>query len=253
MNYGIKQYIFVIRELTAREIKRKYARSVLGIVWSVLNPLLFMIVMSIVFSGFATRSIMYPVYYITGYTLWTMFSTATTTSMTAFEDNKNLFQKTKLPRAVFVLSRDYTALVNLGFSCIALFIVLAIFRIKPNWTVVIFIVDVFFEMMFSIGISFILATIYVFYKDIKFLWRNIIVLLVHMVAVYIPIERYPESLHQITRLNPLYFYPNIARRCVLEGTYDTQELKLMVIWGVTTFIVGLIVFKLKENDIVKKL
>ena len=74
-----------------------------------------------------------------------------------------------------------------------------------------------------------------------------------MVAVYIPIERYPESLHQITRLNPLYFYPNIARRCVLEGTYDTQELKLMVIWGVTTFIVGLIVFKLKENDIVKKL
>ena len=253
MNYGIKQYIFVIRELTAREIKRRYARSVLGIVWSVLNPLLFMIVMSIVFSGFATRSVSYPAYYITGYTLWTMFNTATTTSMTAFEDNKNLFQKTKLPREVFVLSRDYTALVNLGFSCIALLIVLAVFRIRPNWTIIIFAIDVLFEMLFSIGVSFMLATIYVFYKDIKFLWKNFIVLLVHMVAVYIPIERYPESLHQITRLNPLYIYPNIARRCILEGEYDIGELKLMIIWALVAIAVGLFVFKIKENDIVKKL
>ncbi|WP_458457733.1 ABC transporter permease [Pseudobutyrivibrio sp.] len=253
MNYGIRQYIFVIRQLTAREITRKYARSFLGIIWSVLNPLLFMIVMSIVFSGFSTNRTMYPVYYVTGFTLWSMFNTATTTSMTAFEDNKNLFQKTKLPREIFVLSRDYTALVNLGFSCIALLIVLAVFRVRLNWTVIIFVVDVFFEMLFSIGVSFILATIYVFYKDIKFLWRNFIVLLVHMVAVYIPIERYPESLHEITRLNPLYFYPNIARRCVLEGSVDVQELKLMVIWGVGMLLVGLLVFKYKENDIVKKL
>ena len=253
VKFGIKQYIFVIHELTAREIKRKYARSVLGIVWSVLNPLLFMIVMSLVFSGYTLNSTTYPVYYITGFTMWTMFNTATTTSMTAFEDNKNLFQKTKLPRVIFVLSRDYTALVNLGFSCIALLIVLACFRVRLNWTVIIFFVDVIFEMIFSIGVSFILATIYVFYKDIKFLWRNFIVLLVHMVAVYIPIERYPENLHEITRKNPLYFYPNIARRCVLEGTYDIQELKLMVWWAIIVFTIGLLVFKFKENEIVKKL
>ncbi len=253
MNYGIKQYIFVIRELTAREIKRKYARSVLGIFWSVLNPLLFMIVMSLVFSGFMGRASDFPVYYVTGFTMWSMFSTATSTSMTAFEDNKNLFQKTKLPREIFVLSRDYTALVNLGFSFIALLIVLIVFRVRPNLAFLIIIVDVFFEMLFSIGVSFILATIYVFYKDIKFLWRNFIVLLVHMVALYIPIERYPENLHEITRLNPMFFYPNIARRCVLEGSFDIAELKLMVIWGVGTFLLGLLVFKYKENDIVKKL
>ncbi len=253
MKYGIKQYIFVIRELTAREIKRKYARSVLGIVWSVLNPLLFMIVMSLVFSGLMNRDFNYPVYYVTGFTMWSMFNTATTTSLTVFEDNKDLFQKTKLPRLIFVLSRDYTALVNLVFSCIALLIVLVAFRIKLNWTIIIFFIDVIFEMIFSIGVSFILATIYVFYKDIKFLWRNIIILLVHMVAIYIPIERYPDSLYEITRLNPLYIYPNIARRCILEGTFDFNELRMMVVWAVGTFFLGLFVFKFKENEIVKRI
>lgn len=253
MKYGLKQYIFVIRELTAREIKRKYSRSVLGIVWSVLNPLLFMIVMSLVFSGYTLNSKTYPVYYITGYTMWTMFNTATTTSMTAFEDNKNLFQKAKLPREIFVVSRNYTSLANLGFSCIALIIVYVLFRVHLNWTVLVVIIDVFFEMLFSIGVSFILATIYVFYKDVQFLWKNLMVLLVHVLAVYIPIERYPENLHEITRMNPLYMYPDIARKCVLEGIYDMEELKQMMIWGIVVFIVGFFVFKIKENEIVKKL
>ena len=259
MNYSIKQYIFVINLFfsiilfTAREIKRKYARSVLGIVWSVLNPLLFMIVMSLVFSGYTLNSKTYPVYYITGFTMWSMFQSATTTSMTVFEDNKNLFQKTKLPRGIFVLSRVYTSLANLGFSCIALLIVLTAFKVKLNWTVVIFFIDVLCEMLFSTGIAFILATIYVFYRDIKFIWKNFMVLLVHMVAVYLPIERYPDSLPEITKKNPLYFYPNIARRCVLEGTYDIREIEYMVIWAFGTLLFGLIVFKIHENDIVKNI
>lgn len=251
VKFGIKQYIFVIHELTAREIKRKYARSVLGIVWSVLNPLLFMIVMSLVFSQVLGGN--YPVYYISGYTMWGLFNSATGTSMTALVDNKSLLQRTKLPREIFILSRDYTALVNLGYSFIALFIVLVVFRIKLNWTVLIIFVDVFFEMLFSIGISFLLATVYVFYKDIYFIWRNFIVLLVHMVAIYIPIERYPENLYEITKYNPLYIFPNIARQCILEQTYDLQELKLMVFWGIVVFSIGLVFFKLKENEIVMRL
>ena len=169
MEYGLKQYIFVIRELTAREIKRKYSRSVLGIMWSVLNPLLYMIVMSLVLSGYTLDKKLYPVYYITGFTLWTMFSTSTSTSMSAFEDNRDLFQKSKLPREIFVLSRVYTAFVNLGFSCIALVLVLICFRISLNWTIVILFVDVLFELIFTIGVSFLLATIYVFYKDIQYI------------------------------------------------------------------------------------
>lgn len=253
MEYSLKQYVFVIRELTAREIKRKYSRSVLGILWSVLQPLLFMVVMSFVFSGYSPSNSNFPVYYLTGYIFFQLFQTATTTSMTAFEDNQRLFQKSKLPREVFVLSRDYTALVNLGFSLIALVAVLVIFRVKPNLMMVLLFVDMLCEMLFTIGVSFILATVFVFYKDIKFLWNNFITLLVHIVAIFVPIERYPDYLKRITEINPLYFYPNIARRCVLEGTYNIAELQRMVIWAVLMFLTGLIFFKINENKIVKKL
>ena len=253
MEYGLRQYIFVIRELTAREIKRKYSRSVLGIVWSVLHPLLFMIIMSMVFSGFASRQTNYPVYYITGYTIWTMFNVATTTAMTVFEDNKNLFQKTKMPREVLVLSRDYTAFVNLGCSSIALVLVLIFYRISLNWTVVFFFLAVILEGVFTVGISFLLATIYVFFKDIKFIWKNILVFIVHMIAVYIPIERYPEKLWPMTQKNPLFIYPDVARKCILEKSYDLNEIKLMFIWSAIAFLVGFLVFKLLENDMVKKL
>lgn len=253
MEYGLKQYIFVIRELTAREIKRKYSRSVLGIVWSVLNPLLYMVAMSFVFSGYAPNKTTFPVYYLIGYIFFQLFQIATTTSMTAFEDNQKLFQKSKLPREIFVLSRDYTALVNLGFSLIALLVVLIFFRIKPSLYMFVIIVDIFCELLFIIGVSFILATIFVFYKDIKFIWNSFITILMHIVAIFVPIERYPDYLKRVTEVNPMYFYPNIARRCILEGSCDAMELKRMIIWAVLTFLVGLGFFKLNENRIVKKL
>ncbi len=211
-----------------------------------------MILLSAVFSGFSLPTTNYPVYIVTGVTFWSLFSTSTGTSLTVFEDNKNMFQKTKLPREIFVLSRNYTALVNLGFSCVALTIVYIFFGVKINWTILIFLLDIIFEVLFSIGVSFILATIYVFYKDIKFIWKNIMVFLIHMVGIYIPIERYPQYLHQITKANPMYFYPNIARRCVLEGSYDIFEIKKMVYWGVGSFLVGILLFKKCENNIVAK-
>ena len=118
----IRQYTFVIRELTAREIKRKYARSSLGIIWSVLSPLLFMVVLSLVFSTMFKRSIEnYPIYYLTGQILWTMYGGATNASMTALTDNKSLLIKAKLPKQVFILSRIYTSLVNFGLRVLHIY------------------------------------------------------------------------------------------------------------------------------------
>ena len=89
-----KQYAFVIQQLTGREIKRKYARSYLGILWSVLNPLLSMAVLSLIFSQLFRRSIEnYPIYYLTGYILWQMFTGATTAAISTLVDNKPLLNK----------------------------------------------------------------------------------------------------------------------------------------------------------------
>ena len=107
-----RQYTFVIKELVSREIKRKYARSYLGIAWSVLNPLLSMIVITLIFSHMFHRAIEnYPVYYLTGSVIWHMFTSGTNAAMTTLVDNKNMLIKVRLPMEIFVLARICTALV----------------------------------------------------------------------------------------------------------------------------------------------
>ena len=165
-----KQYFFVIRELTSREIKRKYSRSYLGIVWSVLNPLLMMAVLSMIFSQLFQRSIEnYPIYYLTGYILWQMFTGSTNAAMTTLIDNKMLLIKVKLPMEIFILARVYTALVNLGYSIVAYIVMLVVFGVKPDWTMLFSPVIILFLLIFSLGISFVLAMAYVFFGDVKHL------------------------------------------------------------------------------------
>ena len=127
----LKQYYFVIKQLVDREIKRKYARSFLGVIWSVLNPLMTMAVMSMIFSTIFKRSIEnYPIYYLTGTIFWQLFSGATNSAMTALVDNRTLLLKVKLPKQTFVLARIYTALTNFGYTCVAYVLMLVVFQIK---------------------------------------------------------------------------------------------------------------------------
>ena len=115
-----RQYIFALRQLVSREVKRKYARSYLGIVWSVLNPLLSMAVLSMIFSTIFKRSIEnYPIYFLTGQILWQLFSGATNSAMTALVDNKSMLIKVKLSKQTFVLSRVLTAFTNFLYTFIA--------------------------------------------------------------------------------------------------------------------------------------
>ena len=115
-----KQYFFVVHELVSRELKRRYSRSRLGILWSVLNPLLSMAVLSMLFSTMFRRSIEnYPVYYLTGSLLWTLFSTGTNGAMTALTDNKALLLQVRLPKTIFPLARVWGAFLNLLYSLAA--------------------------------------------------------------------------------------------------------------------------------------
>lgn len=247
-----KQYWFVIRELTGREIKRKYARSYLGIVWSVLNPLLNMIVMSLIFSYMFRRSIEnFPVYYIIGQTIFSLFSTATNSSMTSIVDNKNLIQRTKLPKQTFVLSRIYTAFVNFLYTMIPLVGILIFFRIRPTWKMLLFIPDVILLMIFSIGVGYILSTAYVFFADIKHLYGIVLTIVMYMSAIFYPADNLPGFMKQVLALNPVYLSIDIARYTVMYGLfpYYTEWIKLGIM-AVVCFILGRYIYKKNENKII---
>lgn len=251
----LKQQFFVIRELTAREIKRRYVRSYLGMVWSILNPLLHMIVMSLIFSYMFRRSIEnFPLYYLTGSIFWSFFNDATMQSMSCLVDNKTLLLKAKLSKNTFVLSRVYTALVNFGLSCIAYVLILLFFRIRPSWTMVVIIPALLLMLFFAMGIGYILSILYVFFADIKYLYGVIMTFWMYMSAIFYPVERLPDGLQQIISYNPVYLAIYITREGVVYGRWPlyTAWIKLLIAAAVS-FLIGYFVFRNKQNSVMQKI
>ncbi len=251
----MKQYWFVIRELTSREIKRRYARSRLGIIWSVLSPLLHMAVLSLVFSQMFSRDIEhYPIYYITGYILWELFAQATNHSMTSLVDNKNMLIKVKFPMRIFVLSRAYTALVNFFYSLIGFAVVICVFRVWPNWTIFFSPVIVFFLCLFSLGIAYILATLNVFFGDIRYLYSVFLTLLLYLSALFYPVERLGKVIGTVVRINPIFEFFDSMRSLTLHGTMPTLgQMIYIAIWSVGLFLLGTLIFNRNQNNIMKKI
>ena len=248
------QYFFVIRELTGREIKRKYARSKLGIVWSVLNPLLHMLIMTLIFSTMFKRSIdRFPLYYLTGQLFFDVFRGATTSAMTTLVDNKTLLLRAKLPKQIFVLSRTYTALVNFGYSLAAYIVVLILFRTKPTLLMLFLPLDILLIIIFSMGVGYVLSVIYVFFADIKYLYEGVfLTLLMYMSALFYPLSSLPEFMQTIIGYNPIYLAVYIGRECMVYGNvpHYTAWLKLLI-YAAVSFTFGYWLFKRKQDQVMQ--
>lgn len=249
------QYIFIIQELTGREIKRKYARSFLGILWSVLNPLLTMIVLALIFTHIFSRDIeKYPVFLICGQIIYALFSGVTNSSMGALVDNKNMLIKVKFPKMIFPLSRGFTALVNFFYSLIALAIVMIFFRVIPSFYILLVPVDILFLFLFSVGVGYILSILYVFFADIKHLYSVFLTLLMYCSAIFYSVDRLSPMMQAVISVNPVYNYISIFRKCMIYSTMPTLlEFVQMIIWGVGMYLLGTYIFWKSQNAVMQKI
>lgn len=248
---NVKQYLFVVSELVSRELKRKYARSYLGVIWSVLNPLLSMVVMSLIFSTMFKRSIEnFPIYYLTGTIIWNMFTGATNSAMTALVDNKTLMTRTKLPRQIFPLSRILTSLVNFGYSLIAYVLIVAFFRIAPSVQLAAFPVIVLLLLLFSTGFSYILTIVYTYMADIKYLYTIVLQLWMFLNAIFYPVDSLSDTMQYVVTVNPIYAYIAAARACVMYHQWPSaMQWMQMLGWGLGMFLLGKLIFEASKNRI----
>lgn len=250
-----KQNMFVIKELTGREIKRKYSRSYLGIFWSVLNPLLSMAVLSMIFTQIFSRSIEnFPIYYLTGLIIWQLFTGATNSAMTTLVDNKMLLIKVKFPMEVFILARVYTALVNFGYSLIAYAVMLLVFRIPLKVEMLLLPVVILFLLLFSLGISYILATAYVFFGDVKHLYSVLLTLWMYCSALFYPVDSLEGFIRIVIENNPIFNYIDFARQIVMYGTIPgLTEIIRVVAWGIGMYVIGHHIYRKNKNEIMQKI
>lgn len=247
------KYKDLLIQLVSRDIKLKYRRSFLGYLWSVLNPLFVMIIMTIVFSTMFSRNIEnFPVYLFTGKMLFDFMSTSTNQAMTSVTGNAALLKKTYVPKYIFTLSKVTSCMVDLLFSFGALFIVMLATRAHIYWTFFLFPIVVIQIYIFCCGLGFFLAEFNVFFRDVQYIYQAIITAWMYLTPIFYPVESLPGSVAFIVKgLNPLYYYVAQFRDLVYYGCFPGPR----VFWGgwliaFVMLVLGVLMFKRKQDDFI---
>lgn len=252
----ISEYKFALWELTKRELKRKYARSYMGILWSIFYPLLRMILVVFMFSFVFNKGIeKYPAYYFAGFLLYDeFFSAATVTSLTCLKDNRDFLFKTKLPREILVLSRILTAFINTLLGFIPFIFILVIYKARITINILLMPGVFILLLLFVAGISYALSIIYVVFPDIKDIHTHVLFILRFFVAMFYSIEWMSDGVQNFILHNPLYAFVKVTRDCMLYGTKpESFFLFEIVIWSVSLYLFGKILFKICVSRIMERL
>ena len=243
------KYRHLLEELVRRDIKVKYRRSVLGLAWSILNPLLMMMVITAVFSTVFKFDVEnFPAYYLTGSLIFNFVSEATNGAMRSILENSGLIKKVYLPKYVFPLEKVIFAFVNAIFSLIAVAIVFIIIGISPSWTMLLFPIPLIYTLIFSIGIGLILSAVNVFFRDMGHLYGVWLTAWMYLTPIIYPVEALPEAIRNILVFNPLFHYVNYFRAVMLYNAIPSMIDNLICLGiSLCSLLLGVIIFK-KQQD-----
>ena len=206
------RYKELLRNLVIRDIKVRYKRSVLGFFWVMLNPLLMMVILSMVFSGlFRVSTQNYTAYLLSGIILWNFFSQSTSASVFSLLSNSNLIKKIYIPKVIFPLSVIVSAIVNFLFSLVPLFLILVVTGTSLGGHIYILPLAIILVGMFSLGISLIVSTLAVFFHDTIYIYEVMLVAWMYMTPIFYPEGIVPQKFVFIVHLNPLYYYVSVFR------------------------------------------
>ena len=244
------RYKDLLRLLIATNIKTRYRRSVLGVAWTLLSPLLTMIVITIAFSAIFRFSVPnYPVYVLAGLVFYGFFQESTTQSMTSLVWGSTLLRKVYIPAAVFPIAAVGTALVNLGLTLIPLLLITLYFKQPLNWTLLFVPAAMMMAAMFSLGVGLILSSIAVVFSDVVEMWGVIVRALFYLTPVMYPVEIVPERLIWLIKINPLYHMMLCWREPIYRGALPPMDSVLKaLVWSVGTLLVGWWVFSRRSHQ-----
>lgn len=246
----LKEHQFLFEELVARDFKTKYKRTVLGMLWSVLNPLLTLLVMKIVFTQFFGNQVdHYTIYLFCGNLVFSYFNESTTQGMTALVSNSSIFTKVNVPKYMFLFSKNVQTIINFGITLCVFFVFCLFDHITFTWKFFLLVIPIVCLMVFNIGVGLILSALYVFFKDIQYLWGVFTMLLMYMSAIFYTTSSYSPSIQNLFLCNPVYVYITYFRQVVIDGLVPSAGLTALAVgYAVVAFGIGAIIYKKKNHD-----
>jgi ABC-2 type transport system permease protein len=249
---GFIKYKDLLYELVSRDIKIRYRRSILGLLWTLLNPILMMAVMTIVFSNIFRSDIEnFPIYFFTGNILFSFITESTTNALNSITGSGNLIRKVYVPKYLFPVSKVFSSVVNLFFSFIAMLCVMVITGVRFHVTMFLVPIVVIYVILFSIGIGMILATLQVFFRDTAHLYSVVTLAWMYLTPIFYPESMLAGRLNVVLTMNPMVHFIRFMRKVTFYNTVPTitENLTCLTI-SAAFFAIGLIVFYRKQDKFI---
>jgi ABC-type polysaccharide/polyol phosphate export permease len=244
------RYRDLLRQLIARNIKTRYKRSVLGILWTLLNPLLMMIVLTLVFSNvFRFNVVNYPVYAFCGLILWNFFAQTTTGAMSELMWGGSLMNRIYLPRAIFAVTALGTGLVNLMLSLIPLLLLMLVYGAPIRATILFLPIPILLTALFALGVALFLSTLSVYFSDVVEMYQIVLTAWMYLTPIIYPKEALPANYHWLLNFNPFYHLLEVFRAPLHGGALaGPKTLGAAALTAVASFLIGWWFFASKADE-----
>lgn len=245
---NLKKHSFLFEELVKRDFNSKYKGTSLGVVWSLLSPLLSLLVMRLVFTHFFGRNTAhYTIFLFAGNIVYSYFKDSTTNGMTSLTSNAGIITKINIPKYLFLLSKNISCLFNFLLTLVLFFLFVVIDGISFSWTMLLIVYPILCLVVFNLGVGMILSALYVFFKDVKYLYDIFTLLLHYMSAIFYTVDSYPQAVQNLFMLNPVYVYIRYIRIAVIDGQVPSAAHHLLcAAYAVILLVIGCIIYK-KNN------
>lgn len=226
----LKKYQFLFEELVKRDFKKKYKGTALGVIWSLLEPLLTLFVMRLVFTQFFGREMEhYSTYLFCGNLIFSYFHETTNQGMTAIKANSAIFSKVNVPKYIFLFSKNVQTFINFVLTLCIFFLFCVFDNIVFTWKIVLLLYPILLLVFFNLGVSMILSALFVFFQDMKYLWGIFLRLLMYMSAIFYTIDQYSYYVQCLFLLNPVYLFIRYFRKIVIEATIPSIWFHLLML------------------------
>lgn len=246
----LKQHQFLFSELVKRDFTKKYKRTILGMAWSILSPLMNLLIMWMVFSTFFGNNVNhYVIYLFAGQLVFTYFTDATNLGMNSLVNNSSIFTKINVPKYLFLFSQNVSSLINFGLTLLIFFAFTAIDGVAFTWKFFLLVYPVVCLVVFNLGVGLVLSALFVFFRDMQYLWGILTQLLMWMSAIFYTIDSYSQMVQNLFLINPVYLYIRYFRKIVIDGQIPTPQFHLlMAAYALAAFTVGAFMYKKYNHE-----
>ncbi len=246
----LKQYQFLFIELVKRDFTKKYKRTILGMAWSIISPLMNLLIMWVVFNNFFGNNVNhYVIYLFAGQMVFSYFTDATNLGMNSLVGNSGIFTKVNVPKYLFLFSQNVSSLINFGLTLLIFFAFTAFDGILFTWKFFLLIYPIVCMILFNLGIGLILSALYVFFRDMQYLWGILTQLIMWLSAIFYTIDSYSYTVQCLFLVNPLYLYIRYFRKIVIDGAIPTPQFHLLAAaYALAAFGVGAFMYKKYNHE-----